>query len=269
VSLPPELGGFTDVDGSGRPGEYAAYLDDARDVEAVRRWKERSFEALHPRPGAVLMDVGCGTGDDVLRLAALAPGGRVVGVDPSEAMLEEARRRAAAAAAADPPPPSAAVEFVRGVVPGLSAPDGSLDGIRAERTLLHIADPGAAMDDMARALRPGGRLVVAEPDWGTLVVDAEPARVADAIAAAAGEGFRSPHIGRSLHRLARAAGLVDVEIAGRTLVVTDPAQAVALFGLTGAAERAVRDGRITADEAAALEPRLAAMTSFMVSGRKP
>jgi SAM-dependent methyltransferase len=268
VSGPPELGGFTDVDASGRPEAFAAYLDGARDIEAVRRWKERSFEALHPRPGAVLMDVGCGTGDDVLRLAALVPGGRVIGVDPSEAMLTEARRRAETATAADANPP-AAVEFVSGVVPGLPSADASLDGVRAERTLLHIADPQAAMADMVRVLRPGGRLAVAEPDWGTLVIDAEPAHVAGAIASAAGGGFRSPHIGRSLHRLARAAGLVDVEIAGRTLVVTDPAQAIALFGLTAAAERAVGDGRITVDEAAALDPRLAAMTSFMVSGRKP
>lgn len=250
MSGPPELGGFTDVDGSGRPEAYAAYLDGAREVEAVRRWKERSFEALDPRPGAVLMDVGCGTGDDVLRLAELVPGGRVVGVDPSERMLAEGHRRATAAAADAPPP--AAVEFVRGVVPGLPAADGSLDGVRAERTLLHVADPGAAMADMARALRPGGRLVVAEPDWGTLVVDAEPPDAAEAAAAAAAEGFRSPRVGRSLHRLARAAGLVDVEIAGRTLVVTDPAQAVVLFGLGDA-----------------VEPRLAAMTSFMVSARKP
>ena len=54
-------------------GDAAAlgdYLDAVRGEEGVARWKELSFDMLEPRPGAVLVDLGCGLGDDVRALAA-------------------------------------------------------------------------------------------------------------------------------------------------------------------------------------------------------
>jgi 2-polyprenyl-3-methyl-5-hydroxy-6-metoxy-1,4-benzoquinol methylase len=63
------VGGFSDVDGPEAPDDYAALLDAARAQPAVQEWKERTFAALEPVPGAVLLDVGCGTGEDVRALA--------------------------------------------------------------------------------------------------------------------------------------------------------------------------------------------------------
>jgi hypothetical protein len=59
------VGGFSDVDGTGAPDDYAALLDAVRAQPAVQ---ERTFAALEPVPGAVLLDVGCGTGEDVRAL---------------------------------------------------------------------------------------------------------------------------------------------------------------------------------------------------------
>jgi SAM-dependent methyltransferase len=138
VAGPPEFRGFSDVDRTGRAGVYADYLDQVRGLEAVAEWKERSFAALAPRPGAVLLDVGCGTGEDVRTLARrVVPGGRAIGVDASEGMVAEARRRAAAEGAEG-------AEFVRADVRALPLGDGAADGSRAERVLQHLDDPAAA-----------------------------------------------------------------------------------------------------------------------------
>jgi SAM-dependent methyltransferase len=271
VAGPPDLGGFAHVDRAASPDAYADYLDAVRGVGAVADWKRRSFEQLRPRPGAALLDIGCGTGEDAVALARLvAPGGTVTGIDASAAMVAEARRRAAG---------HARVAFAVGDARHLGVPAGSVDGCRAERVLLHLDDPAEVVAEMARALRAGGRAVVAEPDWGTLVIDAPDPDAARAVAAAAATRFRSPYAGRSLRRLLLGAGLADVEVAARTLVITDPADAEALFGLADAARRAVDDGALTAERAAAWNEAvrtagpdgglLVAMTAFMAAGDAP
>lgn len=270
MSGPPEFGGFADVDRTAAPDAYAAYLDEVRGVAAVGDWKERTFAALAPRPGAVLLDLGCGTGEDTQALAArVAPGGRAIGVDASEAMVAEARRRAAAAG-------RAGVEFLCCDVLALDLPDDSVDGCRAERLLQHVEAPAAAVAEMARVVRAGGPVVAAEPDWGTLVVDAGDPETGREVAAAAARRLRSAFVGRSLRRLFLDAGLAGVAVAARTLVVTERARAEMLFDLGGAARQAVADGRLAPARATAwldalrgadAEGRLlAAMTAFMAVG---
>jgi SAM-dependent methyltransferase len=272
VAGPPEFRGFSDVDRTGRAGVYADYLDQVRGLEAVAEWKERSFAALEPRPGAVLLDVGCGTGEDVRTLARrVAPGGRAIGVDASARMVAEARRRAAEAG-------EGTAEFIRSDVRSLALPDAAVDGCRTERLLQHIDEPAAAIAEMARVVRPGGRVVAAEPDWGTLVIDAGDPAAAAEVAAAAGRRLRSGLVGRSLRRLFAEAGLAEVTAVARTLVVTDRARADMLFDLPGGARQAVVDGSLAADRASAWLDELAsaeaegtllvAMTAFMAVGTR-
>lgn len=267
---PPELGGFSDVDGAGEPRVYAAYLDRVREVSAVGEWKERSFALLELRPGAVVLDVGCGTGEDVWTLAAaVAPRGRAIGVDASAAMVQEARRRAEGG------PPG--MEFQVADAGRLGLPAASVDGARTERTLQHLAQPEEAVAEMARVVRPGCRVVAAEPDWSTLVVDPGDLATTREMARAATERVRSGAVGRGLRRMFLEAGLVEVDVAARTLVVAEHERAQLLFDLDGALERAVEAGRVdrvAADawradcaRAGAEGRHLAAMTAFMAWGR--
>jgi ubiquinone/menaquinone biosynthesis C-methylase UbiE len=88
------LGGFNAVDAAPSAGEFVAALDEIAAFPAVQRLRAAAVELLAPRLGDRLVDVGCGTGDQVRALAAaVGPGGSVLGVDSSETMLAEARRR--------------------------------------------------------------------------------------------------------------------------------------------------------------------------------
>ncbi len=240
---------------------------------AVQEWKERTFAALEPRPGAVLLDVGCGTGEDVRALGRrVAPGGRAIGVDSSAAMVAEARSRSAGEA-------PGTVEFLRSDAHELALPDGSVDGARVERVLQHLAEPGRALAEMARVVRQGGRVVAAEPDWGTFVIDSDDPWVAARVAAAAARRLRSPFVGRTLRRLFMEAGLEDVEVTTRSLVIADGSASATVFDVRGAARRAVDDGDLGADRAAAWLDRvadasaagrgLASLTAFLAVGRIP
>lgn len=107
-------------------------------------------------PGERVMDVGCGPGRLTRRLAAqTGPQGEVTGVDPSPPMLELARRRARTLTNC---------RFVSGTAQNLPAHDGSLDVVVSSFALHHVPEDvrAGAFAEMARVLRPGGRLLIAD-----------------------------------------------------------------------------------------------------------
>jgi SAM-dependent methyltransferase len=107
------------------------------------------------RPGLSVLDLGTGTGSVALRAAALvAPGGRVLGVDISREMLAAARSRAAAANITN-------VTFREGGGEAIPADDGAVDVLLASLSIMYMIDRAAAAREIARVLRPGGRLVAA------------------------------------------------------------------------------------------------------------
>jgi len=108
-----------------------------------RRWRRLTVRAV-VRPGDRVLDACCGTGD--LALEAQRAGGRVTGVDFSERMLERARRK------------SGAIRWVRGDVLALPFPDESFDSVTVGFGIRNVAELPAGLVELARVLRPGGRL---------------------------------------------------------------------------------------------------------------
>ena len=89
------------------------------------------------------------------------------------------------------------------------------DVVMSERVFQHLSDPGGALVEMVRVCRPGGAVLVADTDWGTLAIDVEDegvARIAEKILKTLKHSVRNGESGRQLRRLAkRSGGLIDVE----------------------------------------------------------
>src|SRR5882757_9875534 len=119
------------------------------------QWRQRAVDRAEVGPGSDALDVCCGTGDLALELRRrIGADGRVVGCDFSEPMLELARRKSG-----DEGLP---VEF--GWADALELPygDGSFDAVTIGFGARNLADLARGLSEMARALRPGGRLVILE-----------------------------------------------------------------------------------------------------------
>ncbi len=120
------------------------------------RWRARAVDAAAPRSGEAALDVCCGTGDLTLELARrVGPGGSVIGCDFSERMLEIARGKPAGAAAASP-----GYEWADALA--LPYEDASFDVVTVGFGVRNLDDLGRGIAEMARVLRPGGRLVILE-----------------------------------------------------------------------------------------------------------
>lgn len=119
------------------------------------RWRERAADRAELSPGDSALDVCCGTGDLALELAGrVAPNGRVVGCDFSEPMLDLAREKAARSAHG--------VRFEWADALNLPYDAGRFDAVTVGFGVRNLADLDRGLCEMARVLRPGGRLVVLE-----------------------------------------------------------------------------------------------------------
>jgi ubiquinone/menaquinone biosynthesis C-methylase UbiE len=222
---------FTDADASGRSKALAAYLDTV--AGALAEYKRASIEAMGLRPGDAGLDVGCGTGNEVRLIAErVGASGRAVGVDVSSDLLAAARERT---------PAGVAAEFIAADAHALPFADGEFAAARVERTLQHVLDPAAVIAEMARVVRPGGRVVAAEPDWDTLVISSGDRQTTRAVLEELRTSSRNPAVGRAVAGYFADAGIAVTTVDAAALVVRDATAARALFLLDGAVERVGTD----------------------------
>ena len=122
------------------------------------RWRQATIRAAAPRPGDRVLDVATGTGKlALLAAAAVGSDGEVMGLDVSQAMLDRARR--AAHRAGDT---ARAIRWESGDAMALPLADASVDVVTIGFGLRNLPDIDAALAEMVRVLRPGGRLAVLE-----------------------------------------------------------------------------------------------------------
>lgn len=126
------------------------------------RWRTAANSAAyllpHLRPGASLLDVGCGPGTLTVDLARRLAPGAVVGIDLSASVVAEAEARAAEAAATN-------VTFRVGDLRSSGLGEGSFDVVHAHQVLQHLRDPVGALREMRRLTRPGGVVAARDSDY--------------------------------------------------------------------------------------------------------
>jgi demethylmenaquinone methyltransferase/2-methoxy-6-polyprenyl-1,4-benzoquinol methylase len=118
------------------------------------RWRRALVRAVDPRSGQRILDVASGTGMVAFALVDSAPGCEVVGVDQSEAMLGIARERNQRH--------HHGVRFERGQAEHLPFPDATFDALSFTYLLRYVDDPAATMRELARVVKPGGRIGMLE-----------------------------------------------------------------------------------------------------------
>ncbi|GAA1976704.1 hypothetical protein GCM10009798_42380 [Nocardioides panacihumi] len=213
--------------------------DGAPSIERLRAW---ALAAADVRPGDICVDVGSGTGTMTRRLAALArvdsTPGKALGIEPNVTLREIAVRRAAGA--------RSHAQFGPGLATDLPLPDGVADVVWCERVLQHVPDPAAAIAEIARVLRPGGRAVLLDSDHESRVESDMDPDVARALTTAFMSQLANPRAARNIPRQASAAGLVvDPDIGSSALVFPEEVLAAGRMHRM-AADRAVADGLVDA-----------------------
>jgi arsenite methyltransferase len=155
------------------------------------------------REGETVLDLGSGTGADVLISARrVAPSGKAIGLDMTDEMLELGRRNAAEAGVEN-------VDFLKGYIEEIPLPDASVDVVISNCVINLSGDKAKVLGEAARVLRPGGRFavsdVIADPDMDEATrsdMRKWTGCIAGALTAEEYEGYLS------------AAGLEDIEIRG-------------------------------------------------------
>jgi ubiquinone/menaquinone biosynthesis C-methylase UbiE len=207
-------------------------LDAAELLPDATRLRARSYQLLRLPPGAIVVDVGCGTGRAVAELADHAA--RAIGVDLDPSMVTTAHGRY----------PDIDVRVADAVE--LPLGDGELHGYRADKLYHVLSDPGAALTEARRVLVPGGRIALVGQDWDTLVIDSDQPELTRRIVHARADTLPHPRIARSYRRLLLDAGFHEVDVEVHTTVFTDAAVLPLIIGHATAAEAT---GAISGEEA--------------------
>ncbi|MEA2330954.1 MAG: hypothetical protein QOH58_1092 [Thermoleophilaceae bacterium] len=177
------------------------------------RRRKLVHEALGAAPGERVLDAGCGPGFYVAELLdRVGPEGAVVGVDASPQMLALAAKRSEGR-------PN--VAFHEGDVASLPVADAGFHRVLSVQVLEYVADVPAALAELHRVLRPGGRVLIWDVDWATVSWHSDdPARM-ERVLRAWDEHLSDPSLPRTLASGMRAAGFEDVQAEGHSFATAD------------------------------------------------
>ena len=187
------MSAFSDLDASANVSGLLAYLDDTdRGLSGIKAYV--AALASQYAHGELVLDLGCGVGHDLVRLAAA--GARPVGLDLSAKALGRAK--------------AIGTPLVVGDGARLPFADDVFTGCRIERVLQHVGEPSLVIDEVIRVVRPSGFIAVFEPDHTTFRVESD--LVPDGSLPGRFVSVRHPKIGTDMAALLQAGGCVVVDI---------------------------------------------------------
>ncbi|MFA5331477.1 MAG: methyltransferase domain-containing protein [Methanoregula sp.] len=263
--------GFRNVDGSGDTPACTRCLDLLSDLPFFGEIKQESFRIIFRARPKIVLDAGCGAGNDICRLATVIPKGRIIGFDASAGLLATAAERISHCRERS--------DLVRGDLLNLPFESRTFSAIRIDRVLQHIHNPARVIEELVRVLEPGGTLVAFDNDWDTLSIAMGDMEASAKLTRFWSDSFASGRIGRDLSRIFRNTGLSGVTVEEKTLTLTDLAIAEKVFDIPGMLDRMKSARCLTERSAARVRADLtrtfeegrftSGYTGYLAWGKKP
>jgi ubiquinone/menaquinone biosynthesis C-methylase UbiE len=254
--------GFSNPDDHGSAG-LTPWLEWIESLPQSIKLRKYTYRLLDTSPGDRILDIGCGTGRAVFELSQR--GANAVGIDVNAQMIAVARRR------------FPRNDFRVGSAEDLKIADGHLDLYRAEAVYQHLSRPRLALAEAFRVLKPGGKAVIADQDYGMWVIDSCYSETTAELKRVASAAVTNPLVGRQLGAFIRDAGFVSIKITVLSLVHTS-------FSEVSVALRNICRAAVTTKQIEQAEGRkwlaeqvhrgrkgqfLMVVPFFVVSGRRP
>jgi arsenite methyltransferase len=175
------------------------------------RQRAATLQRLHLIPGERVIDIGCGPGFLCKSMAAaVGPTGSVIGIDISEDLIDFATNQKGS----DP------IEYRVGNATALPVDSAQFDVAVSTQVIEYVADTGAALHEMARVVRPGGRALIVDTDFGSWVWHAADAGRMSQIMKGWEMHCADPQLPRTLIPRLRAVGFTIVGVEGYPIVST-------------------------------------------------
>jgi arsenite methyltransferase len=192
--------------------DVAEHMDSLYRTRDMVRRRELVCDALGVKPGNRVLDLGCGPGFGIAELLdRVGTTGSVVGVDRSPQMLAAAARRCAG---------NHNVTLYEADATAVPVDDAAFDRAFSVQVIEYVPDETAALAELRRVVRPGGRVVVWDVDWSTLSwYSSDPARM-DRVLQAWDEHLVHPCLPRTLAGQLRSVGFDDVQMVGHAFATT-------------------------------------------------
>jgi len=255
----PSRANWTLVDETSDPRWFIRMLDATRSrlLQDATADPAGFFGYLDLAPGLAVLEVGAGTGDfDRLIATLVRPGGRVVGIDYGQTMVDEAIARSEGL--------GLPIEFRQADAHDLPFPDATFDRCLATQVFQHLPRPERALAEMVRVARAGARVVITEPDWESRICALGDAALARSVTRAWADKITNPGIARELASMFVAAGLTDVRVAITPYLLSGNAPDMALSLVAQSLHDLRTSGALDADRVARalerVERRIAAGT---------
>jgi arsenite methyltransferase len=169
---------------------------------AIKR-RRRIMATLALQAGEAILDVGSGPGHQVFEMSSIVgPDGRVQGVDPAESAIAIASRRCLGLSN---------VHFELGDVSRLPFDDNTFDAVMTSQVFEYLENVSGGLQEIYRVLRPGGRVLVHDTDWGSLLWRSSNAQRMARVMAVWDRHLSDPHLPQTLAPKLREAGFRDIK----------------------------------------------------------